>query len=442
VDWGYILAKLIVAFVVMNAAMVVVAFLVYFERKTLAHMQARMGPNRAGPVGILQSFADLIKGMKKETTIPAAADKVLFLIAPIVSTALALGALVLIPFGPARTQPGHIDFFGYKVDWFVADVNIGLLLLLALSSLGVYGIIMAAWGSNSKYPLLGGLRVSSQVISYEITLGISLIGVFLLSGSFSLVDISTAQHPALRPEGTPGLPFFLLQPVGLIVFFVSALAESSRIPFDFGEAEAELVAGYHTEYSGVRFLLFQMSEYLAMTTMSALAVVCFFGGWVSPLAWLVDGTNIPFISGLLGSGAHWFFIKLGLFIFVFFWVRWTLPRFRYDQLMGICWKVLLPVTLLNIMLVAVLKLVFFPAGQPVQSDLYWWILAAIELMIAVVVVLALSRLANIGWTGKAERPILVDRQVILVRNTGPGIIEGETREARPTGVATHTPGTT
>jgi hypothetical protein len=216
--------------------------------------------------------------------------------------------------------------------------------------------------------------------------------------------------------------------VGFIVFLVSALAETSRVPFDLVEAESELIAGYHTEYSGVRFLLFQLSEYMAMTIMSCLAAICFFGGWVSPFAALVDGTNIPFISGLLGSGAHWFFIKVGLFIFLYYWVRWTLPRFRFDQLMGICWKVLLPITLVNILVISALKLALFPAGQPV-NDLFWWVLSAVELALGVLTVLGLSRMANLGWSGKAERPILVDRQVILVRNVkgGRGIPEGEAR---------------
>lgn len=403
----FLLAKVATALVIVNVALVAVAFLVYLERKALARFQVRMGPNRAGPAGMLQSFADLIKALRKEMMVPAGADKVIFVLAPLVCTLAALAGLSVIAFGPARNQPGRIELFGQKFDWFLADVNAGVLLILAASSLGVYGVLMAGWGSNSKYPLLSAMRASAQVISYELTLGLSLVGVFLLSGSLSLADISTAQHPNVHPAGTPGIPYIFLQPVGFIAFFVSALAETNRVPFDLSEAEQELVAGYHTEYSGISFLLFQLAEYTSMVVMSALGVICFFGGWVSPFAALLDGTGVPVVSGLLGSGVHWFFIKLALFIFGYYWVRWTLPRFRYDQLMGICWKVLLPLVLGNILLIATARLWVSAAAPATASGPYWWIVAGIEAVLCAGVVWGLSRLSTRSWFGQAERPVLI-----------------------------------
>jgi NADH-quinone oxidoreductase subunit H len=430
-DWVAIVIKLGFAFIVLNVALVAVAFLVYFERKVAAYMQARQGPNRAGPVGLLQSFADLLKGLKKEYIIPKASDRWVFHIAPAVGVLTSVGMLAFVPFGPGRGQNGHIDIFGLRTDWYIANVGIGVLLIFALSSVSVYAIIMAAWGSNSKYPLLGGLRSAAMIISYELTFGLSLIGVFLLSGSLNLQEITAAQHPTFNPAGTPGIPLLLLQPVAFLTFFISAIAESKRIPFDFAETESELVAGYHTEYSGVRFLLFQLGEYVSMVVMSCLVVICFLGGWVSPFAAWIDGTNIPVLTGLLSSGAHWFFIKLALLIFAYYWVRWTLPRFRYDQLMGLCWKVLLPVVLGNIMLIGVLRLLFFPPDTDPASynPLFWWVLAGIQLVMAVIVFLGISRISGQSWFGKAERPVLVDRQVILVRNVqgGRGTIEGEAK---------------
>ena len=435
-DWVFLIVKLVFAFILMNVALTVVAFLVYFERKVAAHMQARMGPNRAGPVGALQSFADLLKMLKKEDIMPEGADRWVFYAAPVISTLTSVGALAVIPFGP----PGGLNVFGLRNDWFIANVNVAALVVLAMSSLGVYGILRAGWGSNSKYSLLGGLRASAQAISYEITLGISLIGVFLLSGSLSLVDITLAQHPdpAVRAAyglaGTPGLWLFLLQPVAFMTFFTSAVAETNRTPFDLPEAESELVAGYHTEYSGIRFGLFFLGEYIAMTVVSATSSVFFLGGWLSPFAAFIDRTSIPFISGLLGSGPHWLLLKMAFFIFVYYWLRWTLPRFRYDQLMGLCWKVFLPVILLNIMIIGVLKLIFFPPGVPVEqyNPLLWWVLAVIELAFGAAAVYGFSRIAGLSWFGRPERPVLVERPLILVRNVqgGRAILEGEVVERR------------
>jgi NADH-quinone oxidoreductase subunit H len=362
---------------------------------------------------------------------------VVFFIAPIVGTFTMLGALVVMQFGPPAGVPGGIDFFGLiNLNWFASQINVGALLILALSSLGVYGIIMAGWGSNSKYSLLGGLRSSAQVISYEITLGISLIGVFLLAGSLNMSDIVFAQSPhvtGLGQPGTPGLWLILLQPVGFLIFFVSAVAEMSRIPFDLTEAEAELVSGYHTEYSGMRFGLFQLTEFGSTIVIGSAVTTFFLGGWLSPFEGILHGTDIPFITGLLSSGIWWFILKVAAFIFVLYWVRWTLPRFRYDQLMGLCWKVLLPLTLLNIMVIAVLKLIFFPPGttpaQYEQNAWLWWVMVVIEIIFGLLALLGLSRLAGVSWFGRAERPVLVDRSVILVKNVqgGRGTIEGEAR---------------
>jgi len=443
VDWTWFLVKLIVAFVIMNVGLVVVAYLVYFERKVAAHMQVRIGPNRAGPIGLFQSFADLIKMLTKETTITSGADRWVFFAAPIIATFAALGALGVLPFGPAYDQPGHLVIFGIPTDWFIATVSVSALIVLALSSLGVYGIIMAGWSSNSKYSLLGGLRSSSQVISYELTLGISLVGVFLLAGSLDLLKITTAQG-TWHNVAQPGIWFILLQPVAFIVFLTSAMAETNRTPFDLPEAESELVGGYHTEYSGIRFGLFFLSEYIGMLAVSVVASVCFFGGFMSPLGAFFDQgialngsftppmIEIPFITGLLASGFHWMVIKISAFIFVYYWARWTLPRFRYDQLMGLCWKVFLPVTLGNIMAIAILKLIFFEPGLNLAAgneQIFWWVLVVIELIFGGVALYGFSKIAGVGWFGKAERPLLVDRSLIMVRTVqgGRGTIEGEAR---------------
>ena len=437
-DWVYILIKLIFAFIVMNVALVIVAFLVYFERKVSAFMQARLGPNRAGPRGIFQSFADLIKMLRKEETIPGGADRWVFWFAPVVSTFASLGALAVLPFGPGVGQHNYVDLFGRKIDLFIAgNVSVGALVVLAMSSLGVYGIIMAGWSSNSKYSLLGGLRASSQVISYEITLGISLVGVFLLSSTLNLNGITMAQDPYYHTATQPGVWFILLQPVAFITFLTSAIAETNRTPFDLPEAESELVGGYHTEFSGIRFGLMFLSEYIGMLTVAIVTSVCFLGGWSSPFALFFDPggalSGIPVISGLLGSGIWWMFVKISVFIFVYYWLRWTLPRFRYDQLMGLCWKVFLPLILLNILVVAVLKLIFFPPNTDpaTYNGWFWLVLVIIELAFGVAAIIGFSRIANLGWFGRAERPLLVEepRQVILVRTVtgGAGTIKGEAR---------------
>lgn len=444
-DWVFIVIKALLAFIIVNIGMVLVAFLVYFERKVAAHMQARQGPNRAGPIGLFQSFADLIKMLGKENTVPIKADKIVFFLGPVIATFAALAAMSVIPWGPGKDQPGYIDLFGwYRVDWFIANVSVGMLFILAMSSLGVYGIIVGGWSSNSKFSLLGGLRASSQVISYEITLGISLVGVFMMTSSVGLLDITAAQQPFLRTATQPGVWYILLQPVAFFVFLTSAIAETNRTPFDLPEAESELVGGYHTEYSGIRFGLYFLGEYIGMLTVAAITSVVFLGGWGSPFAAWFDqpaagvapAIAIPLISGLLGSGLHWLLIKIAAFIFMYYWLRWTLPRFRYDQLMGLCWKIFLPAAIANILVISLLKLLIFtPQATPaLNAALYaerwwgWWVIAAVELILAAGVIMAISRLANSSWFGRSERPVLTDeRRVILVRNVkgGRGTIEGE-----------------
>ena len=304
--------------IILNGMLGVVSYMIYAERKIAGHMQARVGPNRVGPFGLLQPIADVLKLFFKEEFIPEGANKVIFHIAPMLAVVPALVTFSVIPFGPT-------DAFR------VTDLNVGLMLFLALSSLGVYSITLGGWSSNNKYALLGGLRSSAQMISYELAMGLSTIGVLLMSGSLSLVDIVKAQqHWA----------YVFFQPVAFGIFIITALAETNRAPFDLPEAEAELVAGFHTEYSSMKFGLFFLGEFANVLSISCIAVTLFLGGWNGP--WLPD--SFKFL---------WFFAKLGALLFFFIWVRWTFPRLRYDQLMNLGWKVLLPLSLANIVVTAV-----------------------------------------------------------------------------------------
>jgi NADH-quinone oxidoreductase subunit H len=299
------------------------AYATLLERKLVAGMQVRLGPNRVGPWGLLQPLADGIKVAFKEDTVPRGADRAVFALAPLASMIMALCAFAVIPVG------ADINLFGVVIPLSLANVNVGILWVLGTTSLGIYGIVLAGWASNNKYSLLGGMRSSAQMISYELSLGLSLVGVLLISGSLRLPDIVGAQTSTW---------FVFLQPLGFIVFFISALAETNRAPFDLPEAEHELVAGYHTEYSGMKFALFQMAEYINMITASSVATTLFFGGWHG-------------IFGLV-DGPWWFFIKVFLFMCMFVWLRATLPRMRYDRLMNFGWRVLLPLALLNVVLTA------------------------------------------------------------------------------------------
>lgn len=311
----FLIVKLGVVLVVL---LLLAAYLVYAERKLLGRLQVRLGPNRAGPFGLLQPLADAIKLLTKEDIVPAGADRVIFLLAPVVVAATALLIFAVVPFAREVTIKGR------QIPLVISDLNVGLLYVLALSSIGVYGVALGGWASNSKYSLLGGIRGAAQMISYELSLGLSLVPVVMLARSFSLVDIVQAQAR---------YPFILLQPLAFIIFFVSAVAEIKRIPFDLPEAENELVAGYHTEYSGMRFGLYFLGEYVTMVVLGALVAVFFLSGWWGP--WL------PPLA--------WFSLKVLAVVFVMIWMRGTLPRLRYDQLMHLGWKLLVPLALLNIL---------------------------------------------------------------------------------------------
>jgi NADH-quinone oxidoreductase subunit H len=314
---------LIKAFLIVNLLLLAMAFTTLLERKLLGRMQLRYGPNRAGPFGLLQPFADLIKMVRKEAFAPVAAIDLLYIAAPAFSAFTALTAFSVIPFGEGW------KIWKWHVNGAVADVPISLILIFALGSLGIYGFIVGGWASESKYSLLGSMRTCAQMVSYEVALALTVLGVVLMAHSLSLVDIVNKQIDSVW--------YAAPQLVGLIVFFVAGVAETNRPPFDLPEADTELVGGYHTEYSGMRWGLFQMAEYVNVIVLSALAVTLFFGGWEGPWAPL---------------GPLWFFIKLFLAVSTFIWIRATLPRLRYDQLMRFGWKVLLPVATLNALVTA------------------------------------------------------------------------------------------
>jgi NADH-quinone oxidoreductase subunit H len=310
------------------------AVMVYAERKVAAFMQQRYGPYLVGPKGLLQPFADIVKLFFKEELRPRAADAFLFTLAPIVSVTAAFLAFAPVPFGPPTTLFGLLD---EPMPLQVADVNVAVLVIFAVTSMGVYGIVLAGWASNSKYSLLGSLRSSAQMISYELAYGIALASVVMLAGSMSLTEIVDKQ----RGYWLGAIPKWYIFPqlLGFFVFACAGVAETNRAPFDFPEAEQELVAGYHTEYSSMRFAMFFMAEYINMVTASAVATNLFLGGWHGPF--------IPAEYGWL-----WFLIKLSVLLFIYLWLRWTLPRFRYDQLMAFGWKVLLPLATVNLLLTA------------------------------------------------------------------------------------------
>jgi NADH-quinone oxidoreductase subunit H len=312
------------ALLIVNLVLGGFAYATWLERKLLGRMQLRYGPNRAGPFGLLQPIADLVKLIRKQSFYPTHAIELLYFAAPVAAGLTALAAFSVIPFG------GVWHWGPYDVTGRVVDVPIALLLLFALGAVGIYAFLVGGWSSDSKYSLLGSMRTAAQLVSYEVSLALSVLGVVLMAESLSLVDIAEAQQETVWYAG----PQF----VGLVVFFIAGVAETNRPPFDLPEAETELVAGYHTEYSGMRFGLFSMAEYINMITLSGLAVTLFFGGWGGPV--------LP--------GPLWFLVKLLLFIFVFMWLRATLPRLRYDQLMKFGWKILLPVATLNAVVTAIL----------------------------------------------------------------------------------------
>ncbi len=324
--------------VVLGVASLSVAYLTLLERKVLGFIQIRLAPRRVGPSGLLQPIADGIKLLLKEDLIPDRADRALFILAPVISIIPAFAALAVIPF--AGTP---FTVFGFEIHPWVTDVNIGILYILSITSLGVYGIMLGGWASNSKYSLLGALRSAAQMVSYEVPLGLAIIGPLMMAGTASMTGIVRAQEEM-------GIWFFLPQLVSLGIYFISGVAETNRVPFDLPEAEAELVAGYQTEYSGMKFAFFFLAEYTNMIVVSAIATTLWFGGWLRPFPGVeaLEFLNfLDFISPAL-SGAFWFGAKVFTFLFVYIWIRGTFPRYRYDQLMTLGWKWLLPLSLLNV----------------------------------------------------------------------------------------------
>jgi NADH-quinone oxidoreductase subunit H len=337
----YVLPLLKIA-VLLNAVLLTVMYLVLLERKVIAWVQVRLGPMRVGPHGVLQPFADVVKLLLKEDITPIRADKWVFTLAPILTLVPALIAFAVIPFG------GEVTLFGYRVSLVIADVNVGLLYLVAVTSIGVYGIILAGYSSNSKYPLLAGLRASAQLISYEIAVTMMLVSLIVTAGTLSMVGIVKAQESA-------HVWYAFVQPVAFVILFIGGLAETNRAPFDMPEAEQELTGGFHTEYSGMRFALFFLAEYANMIVVSTVATTLFFGGWLRPfpnVAWL---SFLGFVPGWI-----WFLLKTFVFIYVFIWIRATLPRYRYDQLMRLGWKVLIPLGIANLVATAIVKVLLNP----------------------------------------------------------------------------------
>jgi NADH-quinone oxidoreductase subunit H len=384
-QYAFLIVPIVKIAILVFIVLTVDAYLTWIERKVIAHIQARWGPHRVGPHGLLQPLADGVKFIFKEDPMPAGVDKVAYFLAPFITLMLALTSLAVIPFGPQR-----FTVFGYETGIGIADVNISLLVLFAITALSVYGVALAGWASNSKYSLLGGLRSSAQMISYELALTLSVVGVLLIAGDFSLREIVNHQdsgHGILSWNIFP-------QIIGFICFFIAAIAETNRVPFDLPEAESELVAGFHTEYASMKFAMFFIAEYTSMITVSCLATIMFFGGWLSPFPdswtfitqylpsvllipfglWVIfDGIRyenlfgrmvLPAVGAVLAligvglvvfpvvndniQGIFWFLLKVFVFLFVYVWMRGTLPRFRYDQLMSFGWKFLLPVSIANV----------------------------------------------------------------------------------------------
>jgi NADH-quinone oxidoreductase subunit H len=309
-----------------------VAYLTLAERKVIGYIQVRIGPNRVGPRGLLQPIADALKLLTKEVILPSSANRFLFLVGPVLAIAPAVAAWAVIPFDKGMV---------------IADANAGLLYILAMTSMGVYGVIIAGWASNSKYAFLGALRSAAQIVSYEIAMGFAIVGVLLAAGSLNIGEIVLAQQGGfLLWFWLPLLPLFL-------IYFISGVAETNRAPFDVAEGESEIVAGFHVEYSGMTFAVFFLAEYANMILVAALTSLLFFGGWLSPLVGILPAGifDVAVLGTLLGPGIHWFLLKTAFFLFVFLWLRATFPRYRYDQIMRLGWKVFIPITIVWLMLV-------------------------------------------------------------------------------------------
>jgi NADH-quinone oxidoreductase subunit H len=334
-DFALVIEWLVKGFVWVLVLLGGFAYLTLYERRALARIQVRIGPNRAGWQGILQPIADAIKLIFKEELMPAQADKLIFFLAPVVTLVPALVITAVLPWGP---KPIHL--FGREITWYIADINVGVLYIMSVTSIAVYGIVLAGWSSNNKYAMMGGLRSSAQMVSYEIALGLSFVSAILLAGSMRMINIVEAQKT---------LWFVLLQPVGTAIFLIATLAEVNRAPFDMPEAEQELTAGYHVEYSGMKFALIFMAEYDKMIAISAIGATLFFGGYQGP-----DLSGIPLIGGIMSyvQGPMYMFLKIVILLFGMIWVRATFPRIRYDRLMAFGWKVLLPLSLAVVFITA------------------------------------------------------------------------------------------
>lgn len=348
IDVLIVAVKVVVVFVLLN---LLLAIVVWGERKIIADMQSRIGPNQAGPFGLLQSIADGVKLLMKEDIRPSAADKIVYPLAPIISAVPAFLAFTVVPFGDTITIAGR------EVTLQIADLNIGVLFFLAMGSIAVYGVALAGWSSGSKYPLFGAVRSSAQMISYEIAMGLSVVPVVLYAGTLSTRGIVEAQRDGW---------FILVQIPAFVIFLLAGIAETNRAPFDLPEAETELVAGYHTEYSGIKFMMFFMAEYMHIVTISSIAVTLFWGGW--------NGPRFGFLSPLWP--VVWFLLKMGVFVFLFFWLRASLPRLRYDQLMNLGWKYLIPIGMIWIPVSAAARIV----------DAREWILWIIGAVVGVFVI--------------------------------------------------------
>ena len=335
-----IVAALVKILIFVHIALILGAYMTLAERKVSAWMQDRIGPNRVGPAGLLQPIADGLKFLFKEDVVPGHVEKVLYVLAPALTLVPAFLVMAVIPFGPP------VAVLGRQVPLVIADLDVGILFVFAISSLSVYGITFAGWASNSKYAMLGGVRSSAQMISYEICLGLSVVGVFMAAGTLRLMDVVVAQA-----DGTWNV---FAQPLGFLVFAIAAFAETNRLPFDMPEAETELVAGYHTEYSSMKFAMFFLGEYTAMFVFSALVAVLFLGGWDIPLVSEATLRGLGNWGAVLGFLS--FMVKALAFLFFYVWVRWTIPRFRFDQLMQLGWKVLIPIALVNIAITGLLHL--------------------------------------------------------------------------------------
>ena len=390
--------------------MVVVAYTTLAERKVSAWIQDRHGPNRVGPWGLLQVAADGVKNFMKEETMPGEVNKPLFILAPALAFTTAMIAWAVIPFGAPLPTPWG------KIDLVVADLPIGVLYVLAITSLGVYGIVLAGWSSNNKYSLLGGLRSSAQMVSYEIAMGMSLVCVLLMSGNVSLNGI-------IEQQQATAWNIVLLSIAGFL-FIVSAFAETNRVPFDLPEAESELVAGYHAEYSGMKFSMFFIAEYANMITASAMFVTLFFGGWDIPFTQWDNSGPATVLKSLVTFGA--FALKLYFFVFFYIWIRWTLPRFRYDQLMSLGWKFMLPVALAYIVIVASAVLGLDAAGVARTSATFWMVMGVMNIAIAILlfVIIDRGRIISPASSRLDREKVARLRRTATDRTT---LVQGETR---------------